>query len=44
MQSIADSVRELGWLDIGLGYERITDTLSGENFNDARGFLTWRSR
>ena len=37
-------VGQLGWLDIGLGYERITDTLSGENFNDARGFLTWRSR
>ncbi len=34
---------KLGWLDLGLGYERITDGLSGEEFSDARGFITWRS-
>ena len=34
---------KMGWLDIGLGYERITDGLSDEEFSDARGFITWRS-
>jgi hypothetical protein len=33
----------MGWLDIGLGYERITDRLTNEDSDDARGFITWRS-
>jgi hypothetical protein len=34
----------VGWLDIGVGYERLEDELTGEDFNDARGFISWRSR
>jgi hypothetical protein len=34
---------KMGWLDIGLGYERITDKLTSEELSDARGFITWRS-
>ena len=37
------SLGRMGWLDIGLGYERITDTLTNEDSDDARGFITWRS-
>jgi hypothetical protein len=36
-------VGKIGWLDIGLGYERITDELTSEELSDARGFITWRS-
>jgi hypothetical protein len=35
---------KIGWLDIGIGYERLEDGLTGEESNDARGFITWRSR
>ena len=37
-------VGKLGWLDIGVGYEQVEDTLTGEDTSDARGFITWRSR
>jgi len=37
------SLGRVGWLDIGLGYERLTDGLTDEENNDARGFITWRS-
>lgn len=37
-------VGKLGWLDIGLGYERLGDGLTGDDTSDARGFITWRSR
>ena len=36
-------VGKLGWLDIGVGYEQVEDTLTGEDTSDARGFITWRS-
>jgi hypothetical protein len=35
---------KIGWLDIGIGYEWLEDGLTGEKSNDARGFITWRSR
>ena len=38
------SLGKMGWLDIGLGYERITDGLTNDESNDARGFITWRSK
>lgn len=37
------SLGSFGWLDIGLGYERIDDSLSNQDSKDVRGFLTWRS-
>jgi len=33
-----------GRLEIGVGYEQIEDTLTGEDSNDARGFISWRSQ
>ena len=36
------SVGRLGWLDIGLGYERVEDP-PGETSDDVRAFVTWRS-
>ena len=38
------SLGRFGWLDIGLGYEMITDGLTNEDRDDARGFVTWRSK
>lgn len=32
-----------GWLDIGIGYERLSDPASNDDLSDVRGFLTWRS-
>ncbi|MCH8160243.1 MAG: capsule assembly Wzi family protein [Proteobacteria bacterium] len=32
-----------GRVDIGLGYQRLEDPLTGVTSDDARGFLTWRS-
>jgi hypothetical protein len=33
-----------GWLDIGVGYERLEDSATGTSEDDARAFITWRSR
>jgi len=33
-----------GRLEIGVGYEQIDDPLTGESNDDARGFISWRSR
>ena len=38
------SLGKMGWLDIGLGYEMTTDGLTDEDHDDARGFITWRSK
>ena len=35
---------QYGWIDIGLGYEKIDDPVNGESSNDVRGFVTWRSQ
>jgi len=32
-----------GHIDIGIGYERLEDPLTGASNNDTRGYLTWRS-
>jgi hypothetical protein len=37
--------RSLSWgrLEIGAGYERLKDPLTGEDLGDSRAFVTWRS-
>ena len=32
-----------GRIDLGVGYERLEDPLTGEETDDTRAFLTWRS-
>ena len=34
----------VGWLDVGVGHERIDDPLSGVETGETRGFISWRSR
>ena len=36
-------VLKLGRIEVGLGFERIEDEVSGETSNDGRAFLQWRS-
>ena len=38
------SLGRMGWLEIGLGYEEITDPLNQNDSSDVRGFVTWRSQ
>jgi len=33
-----------GRLEIGVGYEQLEDPLTGESEDDARAFISWRSR
>jgi len=36
-------ILKFGWIEVGLGFERTEDKVSGETSNDGRAFLQWRS-
>jgi hypothetical protein len=38
------SIGQWGWLDLGLGYEQLEDKATGNDNDDVRAFITWRSR